>query len=34
MATSSRILLSALADEAAFGLSAVEQFAVLAAIGL
>ena len=29
-----RVLLSALADEAAFDLSAVEQFAALAAIGL
>lgn len=34
MATSSGVLLSALADEAAFDLSAVEQFAALAAIGL
>jgi sugar phosphate isomerase/epimerase len=34
MAQASRVLLSALADEAAFDLSAVEQFAALAAIGL
>ncbi|MDA1040743.1 MAG: TIM barrel protein [Planctomycetota bacterium] len=34
MAASPRVLLSALADEAAFDLSAVEQFAALAAIGL
>ena len=31
---SSRVLLSALADESAFNLTAVEQFTALAAIGL
>ena len=34
MASSSRVLLSALADESAFHLTAVEQFTALAAIGL
>ena len=34
MASSSRVLLSAIADESAFHLSAVEQFTALAAIGL
>ena len=34
MAQSSRVLLSALADEAAFNLTAVEQFTALSAIGL
>jgi len=34
MAPASRILLSALADESAFGLTAVEQFTALSAIGL
>ena len=33
MAPASRILLSALADESAFGLTAVEQFTALSAIG-
>ncbi|MFY8221651.1 MAG: sugar phosphate isomerase/epimerase, partial [Pirellulales bacterium] len=34
MAQPARVLLSALADEAAFHLSAVEQFTALAALGL
>ena len=34
MASSSRVLLSAIADESAFHLTAVEQFTALAAIGL